>query len=225
MAAEVKAREFQTDPLPTRGPYQWLAALRHRRLRQRWSGTMPSMALRVRKEEDLRQAARHVSYEIAMLVYSADHLSAWQSSPPSPTGNEANMALESFLLHFRNLRAFLCPSLQACSADDVVASDFLGNDSPTDLSDRARLGVDKRRLDKLLAHLSYSRRDYIETGDYAWNIAGMLIAMLAELQRFLALLPPEQSCWLPSAASLAAQQSEAQSLVDRVTGKSVASTA
>jgi hypothetical protein len=66
-----------------------------------------------RSQADLQKAAQHVEYEIGMLIYTADHIGGEHSSPKSaPVGDPKNMALESFLLHFRNLRAFLCPSLQ-----------------------------------------------------------------------------------------------------------------
>jgi hypothetical protein len=166
-------------------------------------------------KEELRQAAHHVSYEIEMLDYAADHLSGWESSPPWPHGNAAKMALESFLLHFRNLRAFLCPSLQHCTADDVLASDFLGKGDGADVGDTAQLGVDKTRLDKMLAHVTYSRSSYVEAMDYWWDIWGMLIVVFGELRKFLALLPPEQLAWFPIAESLKERQAQAQALVDR----------
>jgi hypothetical protein len=180
---------------------------------------MISMAVRARKgKEELHQAAQQVRYEILMLIYSANHLSCWQSSPPSPTGYAANMALESFLIHFRNLRAFLCPSLQRCSADDVLASDFLGKDTATDLGDSIKLGDHQERLNKMLAHLSYSRNDYIQASDYAWNIGGMSVVILSELQRFLTLLPEGQATWFPSVASLAGVQAVMQAEVDKFGG-------
>jgi hypothetical protein len=102
-----------------------------------------------RTPEELEKAARHVSYEIEMLGFSAEHLGGCHSSPMcTPTGNEKNMALESFLLHFRNVRAFLCPSLQRLTDDDVLASDFLGMYDGSDVGDRDKLKVDKERLDK-----------------------------------------------------------------------------
>ena len=161
------------------------------------------MARRTRTTEELRKAAGHVSYEIEMLGFSAEHVGGWHSSPmTTPVGNEKNMALESFLLHFRNLRAFLCPSLQRLTDDDVLASDFLGMYDGSDVGDRDKLKVDKERLDKMLAHVSYSRPDYIEAGDHGWDSSAMLILMLAQLEKSLARLSKEQRAWFPSAESL-----------------------
>lgn len=174
------------------------------------------MPRRSRTTEELQKAALQVSYEIEMLGFSAEHLSGWYSSPFTyPVGNEKNMALESFLLHFRNLRAFLCPSLQRCTADDVLASDFLGKGDGTDVGDRHKLNAGKERLDKMLAHVSYSRLDYIEAGDHWWDSSAMLILILTELQKFLVRLPEQHRAWFPPAESLNERQHRAQTEIDQ----------
>ena len=125
----------------------------------------------LRSESQLRNAARHVAYEIDMLLYTARSLGSLYSSPPSGLSEpQQNVALESFLLHFRNLRAFLCPSLQATGVDDVIAGDFLHRSEAIDVGDAAALAADKQRLDRMLAHLSYSRDKYIAAGDAGWPI-------------------------------------------------------
>lgn len=172
------------------------------------------MPRRSRTTEELRKAAVHVRYEIDMLGFSAEHVGGWHSSPmATPVGNEKNMALESFLLHFRNLRAFLCPSSQR--DDDVLASDFLGMYDGSDVGDRDKLNVDKERLDKMSAHVSYSRSDFIEAGDDGWDSSVMLILMLSELQKFLVRLPEQQRAWFPTAESLAERQHRAQAEIDQ----------
>jgi hypothetical protein len=172
------------------------------------------MPRRSRTTEELRKAAVHVSYEIDMLGFSAEHLGGWHSSPmTNPVGNEKNMALESFLLHFRNLRAFLCPSSQR--DDDVLASDFIGMYDGSDVADRDKLNVDKERLDKMLAHVSYSRPDYIEAGDHGWDSSVMLILILSELRKFLVRLPEQQRPWFPAGESLNEWQHWAQGEVDQ----------
>jgi hypothetical protein len=172
------------------------------------------MPRRSRTTEELQKAAVQVSYEIDMLGFSAEHLSGLHSSPMTdPVGNEKNMALESFLLHFRSLRDFLCPSSQR--DDDVLASDFLGMYDGSDVGDRGKLNVDKGRLDKMLAHVSYLRLDYIEAGDHWWDSSVMLILMLSELQKFLVRLPEQQRAWFPTAESLNERQHRAQTEVDQ----------
>jgi hypothetical protein len=153
---------------------------------------------RIRSDAELRGAAQHVKYEIVMLVFSADHLEGGHSSPATrPSGDPRNMALDSFLLHFRNLRAFLCPLLQKTSDDDVCAGDFLNEPAEKNLGNARRLAGDKVRLDKMLAHLSYSRDRYIETGEHMWHSPEMLITMMEELGGFLDLLSKERRAWFP----------------------------
>jgi hypothetical protein len=91
---------------------------------------------RIRTDNELEAAAIHVKYEIRMLLYSSWHLGTGHGSPATmPAGDDKNMALESFLLHYRNLRAFLCPLLQNVVDDDILASDFLGDTSATNVGD------------------------------------------------------------------------------------------
>ncbi len=49
----------------------------------------------------------------------------------------------------------------------------------------------------MLAHLSYSRDKYIRAGDYGWDVAEMLNAILSEVRSFVAMLPPSRSGWFP----------------------------
>ena len=120
------------------------------------------------------------------------------------------MALESFLLHVRNLRAFLCPSLQRSGVDDILAGDFLGLSTETDIGDTIKLGIDKTRLDRMLAHVSYTRDDYIEASDYLWNIGSLSIVMLEQLLAFVLLLPIDRRDWFPNEEQLTKYRSEAQ---------------
>jgi hypothetical protein len=98
-------------------------------------------------------------------------------------------SIESFLLHFRNLRAFLCPSLQVFSGDDILASDLLGESEARDVGDPIVLARHKKRLDKMLAHLSYSRKTYVEAQDYGWPTAEMELELLDQLDQMEAFLP------------------------------------
>ena len=119
-----------------------------------------------RTDQSLIHAAKHVEYEIAMLVQTSAILGSEYASPPSTlTTVDRNMALESFLIHFRNLRSFLCPSLQFLGDDDVIASDFLGERMPRDIGDSVHLSADKQRINRMLSHISYRREEYITSGD------------------------------------------------------------
>jgi hypothetical protein len=160
---------------------------------------------------DLEAAARHVSYELGMLFHSAARLGGWHGSPiTAPEGSDKNMALECFLLHFRNLRAFLCPFLQAFSDDDVIASDLLGEPKARDVADGIVLSKDKKRLDKMLAHLSYSRKTYVEAQDYGWPTAEMELALLDQLEVFFGKLSPERREWFPPAEKLATERTNTE---------------
>jgi hypothetical protein len=116
------------------------------------------MKTRSHSDIELCKAAEHVCYEIEMLFYAAEHLGGYHSPPVSVPGAKGkHMALESFLLHFRNLRAFLCPTTQPTHDDDIIGSDFLKSPQPQDYGNWAKLGIDKKRLDQMLSHLSYNR--------------------------------------------------------------------
>jgi hypothetical protein len=67
----------------------------------------------------------------------------------------------------------------------------------------------------MLAHVSYSRPDYIELGDHWWDSSAMLILTLVELEKFLARLPKEERPWFPSTESLKKRQEWAQFEVDQ----------
>jgi hypothetical protein len=154
----------------------------------------------IRTPKDLRGAAAHVDCEIEMLAYSGDELGGAHSlSVVTPAGDAKYMALESFLLHLRNLRAFLCPFLQQfVSIDDVCASDFLEEHKEIDLGNAGRLAVDQVRLNKMLAHFIFSRGKYIAAGEDGWKTARMVIIAREEMQVFFGHLSEERRGWFNS---------------------------
>lgn len=106
-----------------------------------------------------------------------------------------NIAIEAFLLHYRNLRALLCPSLQKTSGDDVIASDFMDKSMPEDVGDPGVLGVDKDRIDKLLAHISYKRACYAASGEKGWMTVEMVRRIREGMKQLSCRLSPEQRTW------------------------------
>ena len=146
----------------------------------------------------LRKAAEHVTYEIEMLFFAARDIGGWHASPIAPPEDvKKNMALECFLLHFRNLRSFLCPGSDA-PTDDILAGDFLGWRKVKDVAEILPLAVTgKERLDKMLAHLSYARKNFIEARNYGWPTAEMELALLDQMQLFFEKLSPERRSWFP----------------------------
>jgi hypothetical protein len=144
-------------------------------------------------------------------MYSSQELGGYHSSPiTTPEGNRKNVMLEAFLLHYRNLRAFLCPSIQAHSDDDIVASDFLGIGEASDVADATKLKADKTKIDGMLAHLTYRRAEYIRRGVGGWDVAGMTVTLLEQLERFLEQLPDNLKAWFPSAHDISESRQRAE---------------
>ena len=156
----------------------------------------------IRTDDQLRGAAVHVNYEIKMLIFARGLLSPIWSSPSShPHENELNMALEAFLLHFRNLRAFLCPKLQPIKEDDIIASDFFGATEAADVVPSAPFEEEKQRIDKMLAHISYRRDRYILDGQDDWTVHDLASLMLAQIDIFLSSLPATRAEWFRRAVT------------------------
>lgn len=143
--------------------------------------------------EELQAAARHVRYEMDMLIFSVGYIPNGLSSPAVPATQK--IALESFLLHFRNLRAFLCPTLQLTTIDDVVASDYLDKVLPENIGDATELGLDKARIDRLLAHISYHRPQYEAASEKSWYPEAMVQRIEKGMGEFFRLLPSERRSW------------------------------
>lgn len=147
----------------------------------------------VRSVEELEAAASHVKYEFDMFRVASNYLWTGMCSPADDSTK--NLALEAFLLHYRNLRAFLCPSLQPISSDDVIASDFLGSTSAQDIVDPGELKADLTRINKLLAHLSYTRVKYEQAGEKEWKHERMVSSIQVGLRVFFERLPAERHAW------------------------------
>jgi hypothetical protein len=174
----------------------------------------------VRSESELAAAAGHITYEIEMLAYTREELGGFHRSPETLPEDHHNkdMALESFLVHFRNLRAFLCPNTQKfVDDDDVIASDLLKEQQPRDLADAKSLSVDQPRMNKMLAHISYKRDEFIATGNDGWEVATMLLLMLGQLESFFAMLSPTERAWFPTPEWIAESKSMARSVLSTVT--------
>jgi hypothetical protein len=151
--------------------------------------------------DDLRLAARDVRYEIATMFFAARCLGDGYASPASPPeGRAQDVLLESFLLHYRNLRDFLCPSLKKGDRppadDDVLASDFLGLEAPQNMATLPC--TDRTRINKMLAHISYTRKKYTLEGNDKWLVHTMCREMVKGLEEFLtrlAAFAPDRRAW------------------------------
>ncbi len=123
-------------------------------------------------------------YERKMLNEAAAHCA-------EPTLALRFMAIESFLIHFRNLRDFLCPDVKTKNdPDNVIASDY----DPRWLKTRDDWtpcsNGEQSRINKMLAHISYSR----DLG-HRWRIKTMRQHMMRCLAEFIRSLPTERQEW------------------------------
>jgi hypothetical protein len=157
-----------------------------------------------RSTGNLEAAAGDLVYEIETMLFAARYLRDGYASPASPPeGRACDVSLESFLLHHRNLRAFLCPSLQRVYESDVLASDFLDMEEQADQGDPVVLGQDKDRLNALLAHISYDREKYRHAGDKEWDVLRMRDEMVQYLKVFLWKVVPVRRAWFLKSQFLA----------------------
>lgn len=128
-------------------------------------------------------------YELWMLNESARR---W-SNASDPIVH--NIAIESFLVHFRNLRDFFYPPLGAWTdpkgADDVVAFDYCESWDKTAKDWQEVVPSEKDRINKQLAHISYIRPNL----DPNWPITQMLAAIRKSFLVFVDTLPAERRKW------------------------------
>lgn len=106
-----------------------------------------------RTDEELREIAGILLYEKGMMFYTASSLASEQTDHLL-----RNALLESFVIHARNLIAFIWS--ESSNSDDVLAEDFFP-DPQNWRSARPEMSTllseSKRRVNKLAAHLTYTR--------------------------------------------------------------------
>ncbi|MBN1361919.1 MAG: hypothetical protein JW993_15085 [Sedimentisphaerales bacterium] len=135
----------------------------------------------MRTPEELRGASKALYYELLMLDATARALSPRTTHEP----HVGNAILESFLVHARNLIDFLY--LPKGGADDILAGDFFEkHDDWRRLrpKESAALKVAKKKMNKLLAHLTYSRLKTGET-DSKWDIMGLRSEIVSRMAVFV----------------------------------------
>jgi hypothetical protein len=143
----------------------------------------------LRSEEELQKAARFLGYEVQQLC-----LSAVAFLNQTFFGHPINNAtLESFLVHYRNVRDFLYPN--GPRDDDIIGVDFLPDPSqwPFTLGDWKEVAdLEKERLDRALAHLSYSRIVYEEENKKGWPVKEMAVATIRLVKSYLGKVPAQR---------------------------------
>ncbi len=136
------------------------------------------MARKARGRSALKSAAGTVEYEFRMFVVGCAALSR------APTPEEKNLVLEALLIHARNLRDFFAPSGRS---NDILARDFVSR-MPRIAMPYLRSNTSRNRLNRLIAHLSYSRPRLGKN----WDIHRLVHEVEAAMSAFLKRLKEER---------------------------------
>ena len=162
--------------------------------------------------QDIKAIAWEISYEWDMLRWTFEKLRYEEGEllPPEVTDPQIlteywvgtgqdhrlhSAILESFLLHARTLRDFLCDDHKR-HRDDVLAGDFFG---APEMWTKVRpplgpyLPENRKRLNRALAHISYARLGFRARKE--WDISAVLRELDLIWQSFLAALSPERREW------------------------------
>jgi hypothetical protein len=131
-----------------------------------------------------RSANEYVHYELVTLLHARRiHDRASEKQKQSFSQDERDSlnatqccALEAFLLHYRNLKEFLCN--KGGGDDDLKAAFYAPQWSATWDSDAG----ENKRLNKLLAHISFKRTEY---GPGSWNLDEMENRVCRVVEEFL----------------------------------------
>jgi hypothetical protein len=136
-----------------------------------------------RTKEQIQEGAKAIAYEAKMLFQISE---LWTCRVlVHPIFSE--LIIESFLVHFRNLREFLYPSNP--SLCDIIASDFSPAAWGFVSSDWTETVPEERaRIDERLSLPSYSRHHLTKR----WPVQKMASAVLERLTQFLQTLPNEE---------------------------------
>jgi hypothetical protein len=124
-----------------------------------------------------QEISKHLEYELRMLVHSAS------KCEQTPAAADSRVYLESFLLHARNLIAFLYDRESSNSThDDVLAEHFCPDAAAWRAAMRpsAVLEETKVRAHKYLAHITYTRE--VPQG---WEVQAIARELSASLEVFL----------------------------------------
>ena len=136
-----------------------------------------------KSEEDLKSVAGEVVYEINMLITCAVELSKLNATK--------NAYLESFLIHFRNLRDFFYPD--KAFPDDILAEHYL----PT-WKDKPEMNEfwqkSREKLNKLVAHLSFKRAELAKDKNWPVN-DDMCKDVMKVWDGFVRNLPQDKRKW------------------------------
>ena len=137
------------------------------------------------KTDKLRKASDHLWYEIWMF----QSLVPGMASDIAGRGVMANALLESFAIHVRALIHFFYADSR--QRDDVLAEDFFEDPSAWRSSRPAKTSVltsAKKRADKEVAHLTYSRQK-VTPDKKPWHYIPIYDDLQATIAAFFNLVP------------------------------------
>jgi hypothetical protein len=145
-----------------------------------------------RGDDELREASRHLNYEMSMLEATRGRLVGGIDKTTE------NILVESFLIHARNLIDFLQPTTHLRD-DDVIAADFFVGAAVDweDVFKKVNIftpamdieGI-RDRINKRLAHLTYDRLNIPPGGD-SWDTTLLTRAILDGVDLFLTQVDPD----------------------------------
>jgi hypothetical protein len=146
------------------------------------------MTRSIHSREELQQASNHLFYEIWMFEALAQGMALGIAG----RGNViSNSLLESFAIHVRALIGFF--HSENPRKDDIIAEDFFAN--PSDWQDMRPLKTEildkaKKRADKEVAHLTYTRLD-LTPEQKLWDFLQIFKDMQVLIALFISNVPTD----------------------------------
>jgi hypothetical protein len=147
----------------------------------------------VRTNEELREMAGHVAYEVEQFRESVAECATLMTTGRVLNRNQWNRALESALLHFRILRGFF---IDTPTGKDASARDYVSTWSPNanPIFDKTRVALNRR-----LSHLSWDR---VPSTAQNWDLAAMKDAVERLFEEFKKALVAPASEWFTQPAAV-----------------------
>jgi hypothetical protein len=163
--------------------------------------------------QQLKDMAVHIYHEVMALMQSRDllnHARAQHKAAQEKVLQDAcqvgiNCALESFLLHYRNLREFLNDEVKQSKknkatskpeSDDIKAKDYTIDPNWKTAAPWASNKDEGKRLHKRLAHVTTARL----TLDDKWYPESMEGNTLRTFEDFVSALSDERKAWFENAS-------------------------
>lgn len=151
-------------------------------------------------EAEMRSAAKLVRYEWDQFSWATRVINEyWDPEPGTGNGDHSQDALvEVILVHARALRDFFLNrriDLRKSFETDILAEDFFDDPNAWTRPTFSYLveARTKERLDRALAHLTYTRLDY--AADKKWKVESMRSEIETAWTAFLKALPPDRASW------------------------------